>query len=259
MHRDRNSPMPSGRIPVQVEGATPPVIHRGEPIYTARFLPDLPLPKTVVAGRTDLHIDETSVSLWVLSKPTLDWLGSQMLKWRAEDPSDENRRQLIGIVDAVEQRIKQMTDDSREEFRRTVIDEIIIPYINHLLDGEREAVSFTPDIDRLSADIVLDSLKSFGRVKINVPQLRLLRSNKAARELAKERFSSTFESTGELGMCRLRISKWICQEKTNDCFGLARKLPASFDIPLPSQASLARVCFMRFQRIESEDNGQRGS
>ena len=106
---DRNAPIPSGRVPVQVEGSTPPVIHRGEPIYTSRFLPDLPPPKTVVAGRTDLHIDETSVSLWVLSKPTLDWLGSQMLKWRDEDPSEENKRQLVGIVDAVEQRIKQMT------------------------------------------------------------------------------------------------------------------------------------------------------
>lgn len=136
--------MSSGRIPIQVEGSTPPVIHRGVPIYTSRFLPDLPLPKTVVAGRTDLHIDETTVSLWILSKPTLDWLGSQMLKWRDEDPSEENRRQLIGIVDAVEQRIKQMTDDSREEFRNTVIDEIIIPYINHLLEGEGEVVSFTP-------------------------------------------------------------------------------------------------------------------
>jgi hypothetical protein len=169
---DRNAPIPSGRVPVQVEGSTPPVIHRGEPIYTSRFLPDLPPPKTVVAGRTDLHIDETSVSLWVLSKPTLDWLGSQILKWRDEDPSEENKRQLVGIVDAVEQRIKQMTDDSREEFRRTVISEIIIPYINHLLHGEGKVVSFTPDIDRLSADIVLDSLKSFGRVKIHVPELR---------------------------------------------------------------------------------------
>lgn len=250
MNRDRNSPMPSGRIPVQVEGSTPPVIHRGEPIYTSRFLPDLPQPKTVVAGRTDLHIDDTTVSLWVLSKPTIDWLGSQMMKWRDQDPSDENRKQLNGIIDAVENRIKQMTDDSREDFRETVISEIIIPYINHLLQGEGEVLSFTPGIDRLSADIVLDSVKSFGRVKIHVPQLRFLRINKAARELAKKWFSSTFESTGELGMCRLRIARWICQEKSNDCFGLARTLPASFDIPLPSQAPLARVCFTRFRLPE---------
>ncbi|MEI8121784.1 MAG: hypothetical protein WCI20_07010 [bacterium] len=248
--KDRNAPLPSGRVPVEVEGPTPPVIHRGEPIYTARLLPDLPLPKTVVAGRTDLHIDDTTVSLWVLSKPTIDWLGSQMLKWRDEDPSDENRKQLNGIIDAVENRIKQMTDDAREDFRLTVTDDIVIPYINHLLEVKGKVVSFTPDIDRLSADIVLESLKSFGRVKIHVPQLRFLRSNKAARELAKKRFSSAFESTVELGMCRLRIAHWICQERTNDCFGLAGKLPASFDIPLPSQASLARVCFMRFRLPE---------
>jgi hypothetical protein len=171
-----------------------------------------------------------------------------MMKWRDQDPSEENRKQLVGIVDAVEQRIKQMTDDSREEFRETVISEIIIPYINHLLEGEGEVVSFTPDIDRLSADIVLDSVKSFGRVKIHVPELRFLRINKAARELAKKWHSPTVESTGEKGLCRLRIAHWVCQEMSNDYFGLARKLPVSFDIPLPSQASLARVCFMRFQR-----------
>ena len=170
------------------------------------------------------------------------------MKWRDEDPSDENRRQLIGIVDAVEQRIKQMTDDSREEFRETVIGEIIIPHINHLLEGEGEVVSFTPDIDRLSADIVLDSLKSFGRVKIHVPHLFFLRSNKASRQLAKQWPSPTLGLQGELGFSRLRIAHWICQDKANDCFGLAEKLPASFDIPLPSRVSHARVCFLRFQK-----------
>jgi len=250
--------MPSGRIPIQKAGPMPPVIHRGVPIFKNQPLPDLPMPKTVVAGRVYLVIDETSICLWILSKNTIDWLGSQIGKWQKQDPSEENKRQLLGIVDAVEQRIKQMTDDSREEFRRMVIDEIIIPYINHLLHGEGKVVSFTPDIDGLSADIVLKSLKSFGRATIHVPQLRFLRSNKAGRELAKKWHSPTVESTGENGLCRLRISKWICQENTNDCFGLAGKLPASFDIPLPSQASLARVCFMRFQRIEAEDIGGGG-
>ncbi|MEI6337110.1 MAG: hypothetical protein WCQ57_00840 [Verrucomicrobiota bacterium] len=144
---------------------------------------------------------------------------------------------------------KRVTDDSREEFRETVISEIIIPYINHLLQGEGKVVSFTPDIDRLSADIVLDSANSFGRVKIHVPQLRFLRSNKAARKLAKKWVPPTPDALGDLGLCRLRISKWICQERTNDCFGLAEKLPSSFDIPLPSQSSLARVCFMRFRLL----------
>jgi len=248
--------MPSGRIPVKKAGPMPPVIHRGVPIFKNQPLPDLPMPKTVVAGRVYLVIDETSICLWVLSKNTIDWLGSQIGKWQKQDPSEENKRQLLGIVEAVEQRIKGMTDDSREEFRETVISEIIIPYINHLLDGEGEVVSFTPDIDRLSADIVLDSVKSFGRVKIHVPELRFLRINKAARELAKKWHSLTVESTGEKGLCRLRIAHWICHERSNDCFGLAEKLPASIDIPLPSQAMLARVCFMRFERPESPSLGE---
>ena len=216
------------------------------------------MPRTVYAGRVHLVIDETSICLWILSKNTIDWLGSQIGKWQKQDPSEENKRQLLGIVEAVEQRIKGMTDDAREDFRLTVTDEIIIPYISHLLDGEGEVVSFTPDIDRLSADIVLESLKSFGRVKIHVRNLIFLRSNKTARELAKKWVPPSPDALGDIGLCRLRISKWICQENTNDCFGLADKLPASFDIPLPSQATLARVCFMRFQRIESEDNGRRG-
>ena len=256
MNRGRYSPKPPGRTPIE-DDRSPAAIHRGVTIYENEPLPDLPLPKTVVVSPQHLHIDDTAVCFWVLSKNTLDWLGSQMMKWRKEDPSEENRLQLNGILDAIERRIKAMPDESRGEFRETVIDEIVVPYINHLLDGEGVVKSFTVDIDRVSADIVLDSQKSFGRVKIHVPHLFFLRSNKAARQLALKWHSPALRAYYGLGVCRLRIAHWICQKKTNDCFGLAGKLPASFDIPLPRPVSDASICFMRYQRIESEDSGRR--
>ncbi|MFZ4776923.1 MAG: hypothetical protein ACOYM3_16260 [Terrimicrobiaceae bacterium] len=217
-------------------------------IYENEPLPDLPLPKTVVVGRDCLEIDEAAVGLWVISKKTLDWLTSQMMKWKDLDPSEEYKQQLNGIIDAIETRIKEMPEELREEFRETVIDEIVVPYINHLLNGEGEVESFTVDIDRVSADIVLDSQKSFGSVTLHVPHLFFLRSNKTARQLALKWHSPTLDGYYEHGLCRLRIAHWVCHEKTNDYFELARKLPASFDIPLPTMVSHTRICFMRHKR-----------
>ena len=77
-------------------------------IYEDEPLPDLPLPKKVVVDQGYLHIDDTAVCFWVISKKTLDWLVSQIEKWQKEDPSEENKRQLLGVVEAVEQRIKEM-------------------------------------------------------------------------------------------------------------------------------------------------------
>ncbi len=52
----------------------------------------------VVAGRTELRIDDTTVSQLALTKDPRKWLISQFAKWKIEDPSEETNRQLNGIV-----------------------------------------------------------------------------------------------------------------------------------------------------------------
>jgi len=76
---------PPRRIPFEDE-RSPAVIHRGVTIHEDEPLPDLPLPKTVVVSPGHLHIDDTAVCFWVISKNTIDWLGSQIpATYRKED------------------------------------------------------------------------------------------------------------------------------------------------------------------------------
>jgi len=249
MNRDRNHPMPSGRIPFEDE-RSPVVIHRGVTIYEGEPLPDLPLPKKVVVDQGYLHIDDTAVCFWVISKNTIDWLGNQITKWQKEDPSEANRLQLVGIIEAAEQRIKQMPEELREYDRLALIEEVIIPFIDHLLEGEGKVKAFDVDIDQESATIELESLRSFARVTIFVPRYSLQDPNMDTEELSSMWPCPTLAHMSD-GFCRLCFDNWIVQNKENDCFNLAGKLPASFDIPMPYTTTNLGYSFTRVKLPES--------
>mgnify|MGYP003609434713 FL=1 len=65
-------------------------------------LPELPLPKKVIVGGDAMRVDEWIFRVWPMGKQTLKWLARQATQWHKEDPSPENRAQVLGIVDALE-------------------------------------------------------------------------------------------------------------------------------------------------------------
>ena len=245
----RYPPKPPRRTTVEDE-RSPAVIHRGVTFYENEPLPDLPLPKKVVVDQGYLHIDDTAVCFWVISKNTIDWLGSQITKWREEDPSEANRLQLVGIIEAAEQRIKQMPEELREYDRSALIEEVIIPFIDHLLEGEGKVRAFAVDIDQESATIDLESRRSFGQVTIFVPRYSLQEPTRDTEELSSIWPCPTLARFSD-GFCRLCIDGWVIQKKENDCFNLAGKLPASFDIPMPYTTTHLGYSFTRVVLPES--------
>lgn len=79
----------------------------GRVIKRGGFLPTLPPPKKIVVGRDALWIDGWVFCLAPISKQTMVWLLKQVSSWCENDPSEESRAQIMGVLDAVELVVKK--------------------------------------------------------------------------------------------------------------------------------------------------------
>lgn len=77
------------------------------PIFEASELPQPSLPKKVICSATHVIIDDSIVIEQPIGTEALEWLFACLNRWADEDPSRENGEQLLGILEACQQRYEE--------------------------------------------------------------------------------------------------------------------------------------------------------
>lgn len=103
---------PSNATRKLIAGADLPIAvsPSGRQIGPKGKLPDLPLPKKVVVGHDCLWVDGWAFRIIPIAKETLSWLARQVGAWCRNDPSPENKTQVLGVIDALETLVKKGSD-----------------------------------------------------------------------------------------------------------------------------------------------------
>ena len=100
----RPNPSSGAELPIAVSPS-------GRQIAPGGKLPELPLPRRVVVGRDALWVDGWVFRLVPFGRETMAWLASQAGRWCQDDPSPENKAQVMGVIDAVETLLKKGFDE----------------------------------------------------------------------------------------------------------------------------------------------------
>lgn len=79
----------------------------GTPYYNLSEIPRLPAPALLIVGTEDhtitLQIDKLTVKVDSITEPFFEWLTRQASVWAAAEPTTEGRRQIVGVIEAIEQ------------------------------------------------------------------------------------------------------------------------------------------------------------
>ena len=78
----------------------------GRHLCHLRQIPDLPAPSLVVVRGNYVCIDCWFIQIYPLLNPFLWWFSEQSNRWLKMDSSPENRAQIIGMIDAMENLVK---------------------------------------------------------------------------------------------------------------------------------------------------------
>jgi hypothetical protein len=78
----------------------------GTPYYNLSEIPRLPPPARLIVRVDDhtltLQIDKLTVKIDSITEPFLEWLTRQASLWAAVEPTTEGRRQIVGVIEAIE-------------------------------------------------------------------------------------------------------------------------------------------------------------
>ncbi|MDX2082078.1 MAG: hypothetical protein SFU53_14935 [Terrimicrobiaceae bacterium] len=75
-------------------------------------LPSLPPSKKMVVGAKTLWVDGWVFRFLPMERNFLLWLSEQASRWCRRDPSPANKQQVLGVIDAVESRVKNAAGPS---------------------------------------------------------------------------------------------------------------------------------------------------
>lgn len=74
----------------------------GKRLYPGQELPDLPPPNRLIVKSNALLIDDNVIICLPFTKTIMTWILACIKSWHEDDTDDEARRQLFGILDAIE-------------------------------------------------------------------------------------------------------------------------------------------------------------
>lgn len=216
------------------------------PIYDPADLPSLPAPQKIVVGHTCIAIDDSVFIMQPFSRAALTWFGDNIVRWVDEDPSEENREQMMGMLQSCEKQMGEYAELVREATRKDWINQIAVPYLDSMMEGGGSVVEVEIDTDRKDIRIFVCGTgrrTAKDRATVHIPRFKLEPSTaESEKVLAGLKTADWRWPTGD-DSCRLSCEWWLSSPKGRIGVRLRALLPAHLEIPVPMELKSATYIF----------------
>ena len=212
----------------------------------------MPPPKKVLVGQASIVIDEEALIPAPVPIPVLKWFVDSVERWVAANPSDDYRDMLYGLLEACERQLIYLTQALRDAPRKELIAKVMVPYIDHLLQGVATVRSFEEDIDHRTALIHLDCDSEKNPLRVHIARFSIKCATPESRELGEKWAPDHWGWPSPRGFSRFRVEKWKFASKSDHCHEVAEHLPKTFDIPLHLPPAFVKNLFERFVPPQQE-------